>query len=58
MNHVHTPGAILTDSRDPDTVYTQCQNVTCAEQLYAFWIDSDTDRLGRWSGWRETSRDI
>jgi len=56
MIHIHTVTAIETTPRDPDTMYGTC--VDCFEAVYSFFIESDDDRLGTWSQWREIYGDL
>jgi len=56
MNHIHTVTASERDSFDPYTEYAFC--VSCGDALYSFFIESDGDRLGFWSEWREIDRDL
>ena len=54
--HTHTVTASWRDARDPDVEYAYC--VSCGDALYSFFIESDGDRLGEWSAWREIDRDL
>ena len=56
MNHSHTVTASMLDDNDPFTEYATC--VACGDSLYSFYIESDGDRMGFWSEWREVSRDL
>jgi len=60
MKHIHfvTAGSMTIDPRDPDTIYGVCADWHCNEPVYAFFIESDGDRLGSFSSWREIGSDL
>lgn len=60
MNHNHfVPASMqVIDSRDPGLMYGTCSDPSCRESVYCFFIDSDGDRWGAWSEWREVLADL